>query len=146
MVLQCTPMSDRKKVKYTITRLVMDQLPSNNIPIETIISDWWFTKSGDSLRLTPQGDIMFRQAEIEYFDLPVKIRGGAWYKFLTECNKKIKCPYYFSVNKTIEITTPGVIIPGIKDPFIRLYDSKIAMMLTLYGDIESYLESVRIRQ
>ena len=135
MVLQCTPMSDRKKVKYTITRLVMDQLPSNNIPIETNISDWWFTKSGDSLRLTPQGDIMFRQAEIEYFDLAVKIRGGAWYKFLTECNKKIKCPYYFSVTKTIEV----------KEPFIRLYDSKIAMMLALYGDIESYLESVKVR-
>lgn len=135
MVLQCTPMSDRKKVKYTITRLVMDQLPSNNIPIETNISDWWFTKSGDSLRLTPQGDIMFRQAEIEYFDLAVKIRSGAWYKFLTECNKKIKCPYYFSVNKTIEV----------KEPFIRLYDSKIAMMLALYGDIESYLESVKVR-
>jgi hypothetical protein len=115
----------------------MDQLPSsNNIPIEIIISDWWFTKSGDSLRLTPQGDIKFKEAQIEYFDLPVKIKKTNWYKFLTECNRKIKCPYYFSVNKNVES----------KEPFIRLYDSKIAMMLALYGDIESYLESVRIRQ
>ena len=136
MVLLCTQMSDRKKLKYTITRAVMDQLPSNNIPIETIISDWWFTKSGDSLRLTPQGDIKFKEAEIEYFDLPVKVKKTNWYKFLTECNRKIKCPYYFSVNKDAES----------KEPFIRLYDSKIAMMLALYGDIESYLESVRIRQ
>ena len=129
-------MSDRKKVKYTITRLVMDQLPSTNVPIETRISDWWFTKSGDSLRLTPQGDFQFREAQIEFFDLPVKINKTNWYKFLTDCNKKIKCPYYFSVNKNVES----------KEPFIRLYDSKIAMMLSLYGDIESYLESVRIRQ
>jgi hypothetical protein len=129
-------MSDRKKVKYTITRLVMDQLPSTNVPIETRISDWWFTKSGDSLRLTPQGDFKFREAQIEFFDLPVKINKTNWYKFLTDCNKKIKCPYYFSVNKNVES----------KEPFIRLYDSKIAMMLSLYGDIESYLESVRIRQ
>ena len=129
-------MSDRKKVKYTITRLVMDQLPSTNVPIETRISDWWFTKSGDSLRLTPQGDFKFREAQIEFFDLPVKINKTNWYKFLTDCNKKIKCPYYFSVNKNVES----------KEPFIRLYDSKIAMMLALYGDIESYLESVRIRQ
>ena len=136
MVLLCTQMSDRKKLKYTITRAVMDQLPSNNIPIETIISDWWFTKSGDSLRLTPQGDFNFRQAQIEYFDLPVKVKKTNWYKFLSECNKKIKCPYYFSVNKDTES----------KEPFVRLYDSKIAMMLALYGDIESYLESVRIRQ
>jgi len=136
MVLLCTLMSDRKKVKYTITRLVMDQLPSTNVPIETRISDWWFTKSGDSLRLTPQGDFKFREAQIEFFDLPVKINKTNWYKFLTDCNKKIKCPYYFSVNKNVES----------KEPFIRLYDSKIAMMLSLYGDIESYLESVRIRQ
>jgi len=129
-------MSDRKKLKYTITKAVMDQLPTNNIPIEARISDWWFTKSGDSLRLTPQGDIMFRQAEIEYFDLAVKVNKTNWYKFLTDCNKKIKCPYYFSVNKNVESNKP----------FIRLYDSKIAMMLSLYGDIESYLESVRIRQ
>ena len=128
-------MSDRKKLKYTITRAVMDQLPSNNIPIETIVSDWWFTKSGDSLRLTPQGDTMFKQAQIEYFDLPVKVKKINWYKFLIECNKKIKCPYYFSVNKDQES----------KEPFIRLYDSKIAMMLALYGDIESYLESVKVR-
>jgi len=128
-------MSDRKKVKYTITRLVMDQLPSTNVPIETRISDWWFTKSGDSLRLTPQGDFKFREAQIEFFDLPVKINKTNWYKFLTDCNKKIKCPYYFSVNKNVESNKP----------FIRLYDSKIAMMLSLYGDIESYLESVRIR-
>lgn len=136
MVLLCTLMSDRKKVKYTITRLVMDQLPSTNVPIETRISDWWFTKSGESLRLTPQGDFKFREAQIEFFDLPVKINKTNWYKFLTDCNKKIKCPYYFSVNKNVES----------KEPFIRLYDSKIAMMLSLYGDIESYLESVRIRQ
>jgi hypothetical protein len=128
-------MSDRKKLKYTITRAVMDQLPSNNIPIESIVSDWWFTKSGDSLRLTPQGDTMFKQAQIEYFDLPVKVKKINWYKFLIECNKKIKCPYYFSVNKDQES----------KEPFIRLYDSKIAMMLALYGDIESYLESVKVR-
>jgi hypothetical protein len=129
-------MSDRKKLKYTITKAVMDQLPYNNTPIESHISDWWFTKSGDSLRLTPRGDFNFREANIEFFDLPVKVKKTNWYKFLSECNKKIKCPYYFSVNKDVES----------KEPFIRLYDSKIAMMLALYGDIESYLESVRTRQ
>jgi hypothetical protein len=64
-------MSDRKKLKYTITKAVMDQLPYNNTPIESHISEWWFTKSGDSLRLTPKGDFIFREAQIEYFDLPV---------------------------------------------------------------------------
>ena len=28
-------------------------------------------------------------------------------------------------------------------PYIRLYDSKIAMMISLYGDIDSYLKSIK---
>jgi len=33
--------------------------------------------------------------------------------------------------------------PGEKnEPFIRLYDSKIAVMMSLYGDLHSYLESI----
>lgn len=126
-------MLDNTNLKITITQAVLEQLPSNNVPLATVISEWWVTKSGDSLRLSPIGDMMFRQAQIEFFDLPVKIKHTNWYKFLTDCNKKIKCPYFFSSNK-------------IKEPFIRLYDSKTAMMLTLYGDIDSYLESVRIRK
>jgi hypothetical protein len=33
-----------------------------------------------------------------------------------------------------------------KQPYIRLYDSKIAMMIELYGDIVSYLDSVKVRK
>lgn len=131
-------MSDRKKLKYTITRAVMDQLPHTySTSIDDIISQWWFTKSGDSLRLSAVGDAAFRLATIEFFESPVKVKHLNWYKFLTECNKKIKCPYYFSAS------TEGD--SKVKQPFIRVYDSKIAMMLALYGDIESYLESVRVR-
>ena len=126
-------MLDKSNLKITITQAVLEQLPSNNVLLATVISEWWVTKSGDSLRLSPIGDMMFRQAQIEFFDLPVKIKHTNWYKFLTDCNKKIKCPYFFSAN-------------NVKEPFIRLYDSKTAMMLTLYGDIDSYLESVRIRK
>lgn len=131
-------MSARKKLKYSITKAVMEQLPSINLPIETVLNYWWYTKSGEGLRLTNKGDEMFRQANIEFFDLPVKTKDTSWYKFLTDCNNKIKCPYYFSVNKDAE--------SKLREPYIRLYDSKIAMMLTLYGDIESYLESVKVRK
>ena len=59
-------------------------------------------------------------------------------KILLEyCSKKIKCPYYFGVNKNDMKE---------KEAYIRLYDSKIAMMVQLYGDIHSYLESVKARK
>lgn len=132
-------MSDSKKIKIAITNAVMGQLPHDStVPIEKIINQWWITRSGDSLRLSAAGDLMFRTANIEFFDYPVKVKHLNWYKFLDECNKKIKCPYYFNVNSNGE--------SKLKEPFIRVYDSKIAMMLALYGDIESYLASVRIRK
>jgi hypothetical protein len=33
-----------------------------------------------------------------------------------------------------------------KKPYIRLYDSKIAMMIELYGDIVGYLDSIKVKK
>ena len=52
-----------------------------------------------------------------------------------DLDKKIKCPYYIGVNKNDV---------GNK-PYIRLYDDRISMMLNLYGDLKSYLQSVRTK-
>jgi hypothetical protein len=128
-------------VKYRITEAVRKQLPSDDTPIEVIIKDWWCTKSSENLRLTIYGDQSFRHAEIEYFDVPITITQDKWYAFIIDCGKKLKCPFYIGVNKKhskLEGTTGG--------PFIRLYDSKIAMMLTLYGDIYGYLASIKVRK
>ena len=126
-----------KPLKVTITEAVRKQLPSDTIPLEKIISEWWFTKSGESLRLSPMGDMMFRQAEIEFFDLPLKVKHESWNSFVTNCGKKLKCPYYIGVNKNNT---------KLAEPYIRLYDSKIAVLIALYGDIQSYLESIKVRK
>ena len=122
--------------KLKITQAVLAQLPSSNYPIETTIKDWWFTKSNEGLRLTLVGDTSFRLAQIEYFDLPLEVKQVNWHKFILDCSKKIKCPYYIGVNKTENKQ---------KQAFIRIYDSKIAMLTTLYGSIQEYLESVKGR-
>ncbi len=137
MVLLCTPMSDSKSKKYLITEAVLKQLPPTDQPIDKIINEWWFTRSSESLRLSAIGDLSFRHAQIEFFNLPLKITQDNWHKFIVDCSKKIKCPYYFGVNKN-ELKE--------KEAYIRLYDSKIAMMVQLYGDIHSYLESVKARK
>lgn len=125
-----------KSLKVTITEAVRKQLPGDTTPIEKVISEWWFTKSGESLRLSPMGDMMFRQAEIEFFDLPLKVKHESWYAFVTNCGKKLKCPYYIGVNKNNT---------KLAEPYIRLYDSKIAVLISLYGDIHSYLDSIKAR-
>lgn len=113
----------------------MAQLPDQHDDIDHVISEWWMTGRQEGLRLTAQGDAYFKLAEIEFFDCALdKIPPGTWYSFLLDINKKIKCPYYLHVANKVDS------VKG--DPFVRLYDSKIAMMLNLYGDIHSYLESL----
>lgn len=124
-------------LKYSITEAVLKQLPYENTPLDKVIRTWWFTMNGDGLRLTPWGDKKFKEADIEYYVCPLKIKHYTWYQFITDCNNKLKCPYYLDVNK--KETEKA-------EPFIKLYDSKIAMMMTLYGDIQSYLESIKVRK
>ncbi len=124
-------------VKQRITQAVLDQLVQTNDPLDKIINEWWVTKSSDGLRLSAIGDLQFRQAEIEFFDLPLEaVTQANWHKFIMDCSKKIKCPYFIGVKKNP---------PKKSQSYIRLYDSKIAMMVQLYGDLPSYLDSIRTR-
>ena len=89
------------------------------------------------LRLTDMGDLSFRFADIEFYDYDFIINSSnGWHNYLLELNRKLKCPYYIGVNK----------IKDSKQPYIRLYDSKIAMMVGLYGSISDYIKSVKVRQ
>lgn len=132
-------MPKRKTLKQTITEAVLAELPEIQEPIDKILFHWWYSaNSGDSLRLTDMGDMNFRLAEIEYYQCPLKTnKKQGYYAFITDLSNKINCPYYLGVNK----------VEGQKsEPYIRLYDSKIAMMMTLYGDIHSYLDSIKVRK
>ena len=131
-------MSDRKSNKRIITEAILAELPGIDKSINTIMFDWWMSgNAGEGLRLTPAGDKAFREAEIEYYQCEIKILGASYYGFMVELSKKIKCPYFLGTEK----------IEGEKaKPYIRLYDSKIAMMMTLYGDIRSYLDSIKVRE
>ena len=136
MVQLCTRMTNRQ-TKESITKAVLEQLPTTEYSLPPVIKEWWMTKSNESLRLSAMGDMAFRHAEIEFFDLPFEVKQNNWHKFILDCSKKIKCPYFIGVN-----TKEG----NKKTMYIRLYDSKIAVVMTLYGDIHSYLESVKVRK
>jgi hypothetical protein len=131
----------KPSIKEVITEAVINQLPENlrMFTTDECMRRWWQTGArGDSLRLTEMGDQMFRVADIEFYqyDFTKKIE-GSYHSYMLQLSKKLKCPYYLGVNKK----------EGKKNqPYIRLYDSKIAMMVSLYGDIDSYLKSIRVRK
>lgn len=124
--------------KEQITVKVIEQLPEamRMFTPDECLRRWWQTgSSGTALRLSEMGDTMFRVAEIEFYqyDFDVKLEEG-WHGYILDMSKKLKCPYYLGVTKQ----------QGKKNkPYIRLYDSKIAMMVSLYGNIDDYLKSVR---
>ena len=131
-------MSKRKSLKEQITEAVVKELPEylkHEIDVDKLLMDWWFTGRQEGLRLTDAGDAAFRFAEIEFYKAELGKMNTSWYSFMLELSKKIKCPYYLGVDK----------VNNKKQSFIRLYDSKIAMMINLYGSIEAYLDSIKIK-
>lgn len=135
------------KTKTEIIKLVLNEIKSDpdfpwkDVPVDKLLFDWFVTgRSGTGLRLTDAGKVAFENAKIAHYDFDFVPPGfksrdiNAWHKYALFLDKKVKCPYYIGV-KQVDKTK--------KQPYIRLYDNKIAMMMTLYGDLESYLESVK---
>jgi hypothetical protein len=134
-------MTERVTSKKHITELVLAELPDKHkldSSADALMVRIWASGRQEGLRLTEYGDFIFRMADIEYYQSDFKLRDGiSDHAYLLEINKKIKCPYYLGVNK----------IEGKKkQPYIRLYDSKIAMMIELYGDIITYLDSIKVKK
>ena len=122
--------------KEKITQSVVDQLDDNLVTFDHAMKSWWQNPMRDrAMRLTQIGDLNFRLAGLEYHDHPMNTKEKSYYQFMMELSKKIKCPYY------IDVTTGE---KGHK-PYIRLYDDRISMMLNLYGDLDTYLQSVRTK-
>jgi hypothetical protein len=128
-----------QSLKEVITHAVIGQLPvGQEWSHADALTKWWMTGRRDGgLRLTEIGDMSFRISEIEFYDYEfnVKLEGG-WHGYILELNNKIKCPYFLGVNKSDAKKN---------QPYLRLYDSKIAIMVSLYGNIQEYLKSVKAR-
>ena len=128
----------RPTYKELLTQTVLDTLEEKHWTFEEALKRWWFNPRRDGgLRLTQVGDLEFRYAKIEFFTHDFKTDtkvSKSYYNLVLELDKKIKCPYYMDVDSTS------------KKPYIRLYDSRISMMLALYGDIDSYLNSIKVKR
>jgi hypothetical protein len=127
---------NRAAYKETITKVVLEHCDQTIWNFEKAIKSWWYNPRKDGgLRLTQVGDLEFRYADLENHthNFNTKKISKSYYQFVLELDKKMKCPYYMDIDAKT------------KTPFIRLYDSRISMMLNLYGDIDSYLNSIKGR-
>jgi hypothetical protein len=130
------------KTKQEITQTVLSEIPEsvwNELPLDEVIFRWWMTgRAGYGLRLSDEGAGAFNQANIAFYEFPL-----GFYKhssnqtpeaFVQSLSKKIQGPYWIGLNK--DKKTEG--------PQIRVYDHRIAVMMTLYGNLQEYLESIQV--
>jgi hypothetical protein len=128
---------NKKIIKRKITSAVLESLPYHLQQSQTVdeaMSRWWLNiRSEGGLRLTELGDLMFRSADIEYFDYEIETKSvhKGWLNFVLELNNKIPCPYFIHKQKNAVN--------------IRIYDSKVAVLISLHGNIFSYIKATRER-
>ena len=133
-----------KSKKEKITEIILDQLPNSStfktIPLDKTLMRWFVTgRASTNLRLTDEGKQAFELAEIEFYEYPlftkeeykniVSKKDLKGTKF-TIMLRKMECPFYIGLKTT-----------QTKSAYIRIYDSKVAMMISLYGSFKEYLES-----
>lgn len=110
--------------KLEITQRLVEQLP--NLTVDEAMRTWWLNLRRDGgYRLTYHGYTMFRDVfNLSFWSVEIK---DVHNHMLLKLDKKLNWPYY---------------IDGKKRKLI-FFSSREAMMATLYGDVKTWLESLR---
>jgi hypothetical protein len=114
--------------KEEITRKILPLIDSTEIlDFDYAMKTWWVNiRNTGGLCLTSLGDKMFRQAKIECYDLILD-----WTNYsnagMLMLDRKMPCPYYIHFAS--------------KQNFVSVYDSRVAMMITLHGGVEKFLKN-----
>jgi hypothetical protein len=133
-------MKNKELITQALIEILEIDLSQPKNSINDLLFKWWATgRSGSGLRLTEDGMDAFSLAEIEHYDFPLFVgdkhkglKKEDLKRFTLKLGKKIKCPWYIGLKNQ-----------QAKTAYIRIYDSKIAMMITLYGSFLEYLESAK---
>lgn len=121
--------------KETIVTAILPHVPETEIAtLDYAMKTWWknIRRSG-GLGLTRLGDEMFRAGGLEHwdFDMGAASMVGNIGASVT-LDKRMPCPYYFYSDK--------------KRRRVRIYDSRVAMLVALHGDFTSYLNTLEERK
>lgn len=131
----------KEPVKKKITKAILEQIPDSQIDLNMAMKTFWLDiRNEGGLRLSDTGEKAFKVADIENFEFPFRLKRitdkDAIYSYqnlMLDLSLKLPCPYFIGRHKPNE-------------PFIKIYDSKIAMMINLYGDIYEYLRNSQIKR
>lgn len=126
-------MNNKHKLTATIFENIPDEVnPWRDRTLDSLISDWWMTKRASACyRLSDSGKLAFQLAEIQGYEFPLQLTQQDEYTKLFRrgmLSKKINCPYFIGLKNS-----------SIKSAYIIVYDSRVAMMITLYGNLLDYL-------
>lgn len=130
------------KTKYEVTEAILYAMPKSEwheMPIGKVVFRWWVSgRGGYSLRLTDEGAKAFDTVNVEYYEFPLgplKEFNGA-NNLSRQLSKKIQCPYWLGLNNKDKTKATTC---------IRIYDNKVALIMSLYGNLRDYLDSFENR-
>lgn len=126
-------MTDFVVNKLTLTRKILSLITPeySERQLEHSVATWWKNKrASGGLALTHKGDESFRLAGLEYFDISCPKQ------LLWQSDKLLKLDNYF-------VSPYYLIYPK---NLIRVYDSRISILIGLHGDIVSYIDSLSLKR
>jgi hypothetical protein len=131
----------RDTIKTRITKAILEQLPECKLSPESALKTFWLDiRNEGGLRLSDNGDKAFTEAEIESFEFPFRLKKitdkepiYSYQNLMLDLSLKVPCPYFIGRHKPTE-------------PYIKIYDSKVAVMISLYGGIYEYLRNSQIKR
>jgi hypothetical protein len=122
--------------KIKITDILYTQLKDKlepNITVNKLYKKFWFTgRSTKNMRLTDEGKNAFEMLDIEFFEFHLNTDTDRFNYHVINIGKKIKTPFWIGFKNRFY-----------KSAYIRIYDSKIAMLINLYGSFTEYLDSIK---
>lgn len=108
----------------------MPEIVREKVTLETALNEWWHdTRPDSNWRLSWSG----------FVDLADTLDIESW-EF--EFKKKDISPYML-LKLSRNMTTPYYIVDNRKQTKLYVLDSKVAVMISLYGNVESWIENLR---
>lgn len=123
-------MTDFVTNRNIITKKILSLLNPNysEIDFSHAKSNWWRNiRDSGGLGLTELGNAKFTEAEIEFWDFNLPSDFGMnLTKFNFLLDRKMPCPYILLFSR--------------KQSIIRIYDSRVAVTISLWGGIDKLLD------
>lgn len=122
--------------KIKITDIIYNQLKDKlepDVTVNKLYKRFWFTgRSTKNMRLTDEGKNAFEMLDVEFFEFHLNTDTDRFNYYVINIGKKLKTPFWIGFRNRFY-----------KSAYIRIYDSKIAMLVNLYGSLDEYLNSVK---